>query len=58
MYSQDYASISNPYLVKSTIDSALAKHGAYSGAEHCHEIYQAMMEYFESLGIEFDKQSG
>ncbi|WP_351075067.1 LPD1 domain-containing protein [Shewanella sp. CAL98-MNA-CIBAN-0140] len=51
MYSQDYASISNPYLVKSTIDSALVKHDAYSGAQRCHEIYQAMMEYFEPLGI-------
>ena len=58
MYSQDYANISNPYLVNSTIDSPLAKHGAYPDAEQCREIYQAMMEYFEPLGLAFDKQQG
>jgi hypothetical protein len=58
MYSQDYANISNPYLVNSTIDSPLAKHGAYPDAQHCREIYQAMMEYFEPLGLAFDKQNG
>ena len=58
MYSQTHAEISNPYLVNSTINSPLAKHGAYPDAEHCAEIYQALMAYFEPLGIAFDKQSG
>ncbi|AZG73204.1 CLCA_X family protein [Shewanella livingstonensis] len=56
-YSQDYAEISNPYLVNSTINSPLAKHGAYPDAEHCREIYQTLLAYFEPLGIAFDKQN-
>lgn len=58
MYSQDYADISNPYLVNSTIDSPLTKHGAYPDAVHSLQIYQALMSYFEPLGVAFDKQSG
>ncbi|UJF22901.1 CLCA_X family protein [Shewanella sp. OMA3-2] len=58
MYSQINAGISNPYLVNSTINSPLAKHGAYPDALHCADIYQALMAYFEPLGIAFDKQSG
>ncbi|MGX9460963.1 CLCA_X family protein [Shewanella sp. A14] len=58
MYSQDIANISNPYLVNSTINSALAQHGAYPDAQHCREIYQAMLAYFEPLGLAFDKQQG
>jgi hypothetical protein len=58
MYSQTHAEISNPYLVNSTINSPLAKHGAYPDSQHCADIYQALMAYFEPLGIAFDKQSG
>jgi hypothetical protein len=58
MYSQNYAEISNPYLVNSTINSPLAKHGAYPDAQHCREIYQTLLAYFEPLGIAFDKQNG
>ncbi|MBR9728013.1 CLCA_X family protein [Shewanella intestini] len=56
-HSQTYAAISNPYLVNSTVGSPLAKHGAYPSDAHCDKIYQAMMAYFEPLGIAFDKQS-
>lgn len=56
MYSQDYAEISNPYLVNSTINSPLTKHGAYPDVDHCREIYQTMMGYFEPLGLAFDMQ--
>jgi hypothetical protein len=58
MYSQANADIANPYLVNSTINSPLAKHGAYPDAQHCAEIYQALLAYFEPLGIAFDKQNG
>ncbi|GGB70120.1 hypothetical protein K8B83_12410 [Shewanella inventionis] len=56
MYSHQYAQISNPYLVNSTINSPLSKLGAHPDAEHCREIYTALMEYFEPLGVAFDKQ--
>ena len=56
MYSQTHAAIANPYLVNSTINSPLAKLGAYPDATHCAAIYQAIMAYFEPLGRAFDKQ--
>ncbi|GAA0780218.1 hypothetical protein GCM10009193_15960 [Shewanella aestuarii] len=56
MYSQTHAAIANPYLVNSTINSPLAKLGAYPDANHCAAIYQAIMAYFEPLGRAFDKQ--
>ncbi|GGP60483.1 CLCA_X family protein [Shewanella saliphila] len=57
MYSETHADIANPYLVNSTINSPLSKHGAYPDAKHGAEIYQALMAYFEPLGIAFDKQT-
>lgn len=58
MYSQVNANIANPYLVNSTINSPLAKSGGYPDADHCREIYRAILAYFEPLGIAFDKQNG
>lgn len=57
MYSQANAEISNPYLVNSTINSPLAKHGAYPDTQHRREIYQALLAYFEPLGLAFDKHN-
>ncbi|WP_445776206.1 CLCA_X family protein [Shewanella sp.] len=57
MYSQEFAEISNPYLVNSTINSPLSKYGAYPDKEHCYEIYRALQSYFDPLGLAFDKQT-
>jgi hypothetical protein len=58
MHSRANANIANPYLVNSTITSALAKHGAYPDAAHGAAIYRAILGYFEPLGKAFNKQQG
>lgn len=52
---ESYTDISNPYLVSGTRFSAMAKEGAYPDAAHRQVIFQALINYFEPLGIALGK---
>lgn len=54
---ESYSEISNPYLVSGTRFSALAKEGAYPDESHRQRIFQALINYFEPLGIALGKTS-
>ena len=54
---ESYTEISNPYLVSGTCFSALAKEGAYPDESHRQRIFQALINYFEPLGIALGKTS-
>ncbi|MCU7993321.1 hypothetical protein L5L55_00080 [Shewanella glacialipiscicola] len=54
---ESYTEISNPYLVSGTRFSALAKEGAYPDESHRQRIFQALINYFEPLGIALGKTS-
>ncbi len=54
---ESYQGISNPYLVSGTLDYPLAKEGAYPEPAHRTLIFDALIAYFEPLGLALGKVS-
>ncbi|QYJ80392.1 CLCA_X family protein [Shewanella acanthi] len=52
---ESYQGITNPYLVSGTLQSSLAKEGAYPDISHRARIWQALIAYFEPLGLALSK---
>ncbi|QDO85505.1 hypothetical protein FM037_22410 [Shewanella psychropiezotolerans] len=53
---ESYPEISNPYLVYETLKSQLATAGGYPDLEHRQQIFNALIAYFEPLGIALTKK--